>query len=242
MDISKIRVIAFDLDGTLTQHRTKLAEPNISILNKLSEKYHLIMVGAGQASRIFNQMDGYPIDIIGNYGMQFCRYNHETKSLDTVYDEHVSCERESVAERVDALRRQFGFLEYSGNGVEFHDSGCVVFPILGTKADIRDKVAFDPDRSKRRPLYDIVKAAFPEFTTFIGGSSSFDLAPKPFNKYYALDRYCREAGINHDNVVYLGDDYGRGGNDECLYNSDFPFIRVDDYTRLGEYLKEFLDT
>ena len=41
-------------------------------------------------------------------------------------------------------------------------------------------------------------------------------------------------------VVYVGDDYGIGGNDESVYNSDFRFICVDDYTKLDEYLAEFL--
>ena len=101
-------------------------------------------------------------------------------------------------------------------------------------------VAFDPDRAKRKPMYPVVRDAFPDYTVFIGGSSSFDLAPFPYNKYYALDRYCTEYGYDHSEVVYVGDDYGPGGNDEAVYRSDFRFIRVDDYTRFSEYMKEFL--
>ena len=239
-DFSKVKAVAFDLDGTLTQHRTRLAEPNISVLRALQEKYTLLMVGAGKAARIFNQMDGFPIDIIGNYGMQFCRYNGETKNLDTVYDEHVECDRESVSKRIDELRSRFGYTEFKGESVEFHDSGCVTFPLLGTKAEIADKLAFDPDRSRRRPMYPVVKEMFPEFTVFVGGSSSFDMAPHPFNKYYALDRFCRDTGLEHGNIVYVGDDYGPGGNDESVYVSDFAFICVDDYTKLSEYLQPIL--
>ena len=64
------RLICFDLDGTLTQHRTPLGEKNKAVLDKLSKKYKLIMVGAGNAQRIYNQMNGYPVDILANYGMQ----------------------------------------------------------------------------------------------------------------------------------------------------------------------------
>lgn len=238
--MGKTRLIAFDLDGTLTQHKTPLAQPNLGVLDSLGEKYKLLMVGAGMCSRIFRQMNGYPIDIIGNYGMQFCTYNAETKALDKVFDMHAPCDRESVERRITALRERFGYTEYTGDNVEYHDSGCVTFPLLGTKADIAAKLAFDPDRSKRKPLYPAVRDAFPDYTVFIGGSSSFDLAPFPYNKYYALDKYCAEYGYSHDEVVYVGDDYGPGGNDEAVYLSDFTFVRVDDYTRFGEYMREYL--
>lgn len=238
--MGKTRLIAFDLDGTLTQHKTPLAQPNLGVLDRLGEKYKLLMVGAGMCSRIFRQMNGYPIDIIGNYGMQFCTYNAQTKALDKVFDMHAPCDRESVERRITALRERFGYTDYAGENVEYHDSGCVTFPLLGTKADIAAKLAFDPDRSKRKPLYPAVRDAFPDYTVFIGGSSSFDFAPFPYNKYYALDKYCAEYGYSHDEVVYVGDDYGPGGNDEAVYLSDFTFVRVDDYTRFGEYMREYI--
>ena len=238
--MSNVKVIAFDLDGTLTQHKTKLDPVNRAVLEKLAEKYKLIMVGAGAAMRIFNQLDEFPIDVIGNYGLQFGVYNPETKGLDIVRDIRLDCDRESVDARVTELRERFGFTEFAGENVEFHDSGIVTFPILGTKAKQEDKLSFDPDRAKRRKIYQQVIDAFPEYVVFVGGSSSFDMAPKPHNKYHALDLFCTENGYTHDEVVYVGDDYGLGGNDESVYVSDFGFVCVDDYTKLGEYLKEYL--
>ncbi len=235
-----IKLVAFDLDGTLTQHKTKLGEKNRSVLNRLGEKYKLLMVGAGQCMRIFNQMDGYPIDIIGNYGLQYGKYNPETKSLDIQRDEVLPCDRESVDARVTALREKYGMTEFRGESVEYHPSGCVTFAVLGTKALQEDKLAYDPDRSKRRRIYGEVCETFPEYVVFVGGSSSFDMAPKPFNKYYALDLYCKEHGIAHGEVVFVGDDYGMGGNDESVYTSDFGFICVDDYEKLEEAVKELL--
>ena len=64
------RLICFDLDGTLSQHKTLITEEVRTMLDRLSEKYKIMMVGAGNAPRIWNQMGQYPIDIIGNYGMQ----------------------------------------------------------------------------------------------------------------------------------------------------------------------------
>ena len=235
-----IKLVAFDLDGTLTQHKTKLSEKNRSVLDRLAKKYSLLMVGAGQCMRIFNQLDRYPIDVIGNYGLQYGRYDKESGELIIVNDLTFPCDRESVEKRVTMLREKYGFTQFAGENVEFHPSGCVTFPILGTAAKAEDKLAFDPDRAKRRKIYAEVCEVFNEYVVFVGGSSSFDMAPKPYNKYHALDLYCKERGISHDEVVFVGDDYGMGGNDESVYLSDFGFICVDDYQRLEEYLKELL--
>ncbi len=234
------KTIAFDLDGTLTQHRTKLGPENRAVLDKLGERYHLLMVGAGACMRIFGQMNGYPIDIIGNYGMQVSRYDPETKQPVILEDAHAPVNKEAVTAACDAIRKRHGFTEYAGDGVEFHASGMITFPLIGTKAAIEDKLAFDPDRRRRKAFYDEVVAAFPGYTVFIGGSSSFDIAPYPYNKLYALDRYCKENGLSHRDVLYCGDDYGTGGNDEQVYRSDIDFLPVDDYRKLGERLAPLL--
>lgn len=236
-----IKVIAMDLDGTLTQHKTPLSQIQRDTLTKLSRKYKLLMVGAGQVMRIFNQLEQFPIDIIGNYGLQYGVYNPKTKGIDIMRDEVLPCDVAKVTNTINAMRKKYGFTEYAGETVELHPSGCVTFPILGTKAKQEDKLAFDPDRAKRRKIYDEIVEAFSNYCVFVGGSSSFDMAPKPYNKYYALDLYCKEHGLTHDNVVYIGDDYGLGGNDESVYKSDFPYITIDNYLDFPELVKPLLE-
>ena len=240
MDTKKVKLIAFDLDGTLTQHKQPLTGKNLETMYQLAEKYKLVMAGAGQARRVFNQMGQFPIDIIANYGLQFAKYNDRTKDLDMVRNAVVECDRASIEARVTAAREKYGYTDFVGDNVEYHPSGCVTFPLLGTKADPADKLAFDPDRKKRRLIYEEIKSLFPEYNVFVGGSSSFDMAPVPYNKYYALDLYCREHGFSHDEVVYVGDDYGLGGNDESVYLSDIAFICVDDYRQFPELVAELL--
>ncbi len=235
-----IKVIAMDLDGTLTQHKTHLSAEHRAVLTELSKKYKLLMVGAGQVMRIFNQLEKFPIDIIGNYGMQYGKYNSETGEIDIVKDIVANCDKQLVAEKIKYLRNKYGFLEYAGESVEYHPSGCVTFPIIGTKAKQADKLSFDPDRKKRREIYDDVVNTFSDYCVFVGGSSSFDMAPKPYNKYYALDLYCKENGLEHNEVVYIGDDYGLGGNDESVYKSDFNYITIDNYLDFPEKVAALL--
>lgn len=239
-DVKKIKAVAMDLDGTLTQHKTPLSVENREALVRLSERYRLLMVGAGQVMRIFRQLGEFPLDIIGNYGMQYGKYDRDEKALRILRDETAPCDREAVTAKINALREKYGFTEYRGETVEFHPSGCVTFPILGTAAFPEDKLAFDPDRKKRRAIYADVTEVFSDYCVFVGGSSSFDMAPRPFDKCYALDQYCREHGLSHEEVVYIGDDYGQGGNDESVYLSDFPYLTIDDYRTFPEVITPLL--
>ena len=240
MDFAKIKAVAMDLDGTLTQHKQPLTPEVKAALDALGARYKLVMVGAGAARRIFEQLGGYPIDVIGNYGMQYARYDAKVGDIVTVYDHILPVDRDSVGARIEAMREKYGFREYRGESVEYHASGCVTFPILGTRALLEDKLAFDPDRKRRRKIYREVVEAFPEYNVFVGGSSSFDMSPAPYDKYYALDLWAGEEGFSHEEVAYIGDDYGQGGNDESVYLSDFHYITIDDYRTFPEVVAPLL--
>ena len=115
MNKEKIKVIAMDLDGTLTQHKQHMSDRTRETLVALSKKYKLLMVGAGQVYRIFNQLEQFPIDIIGNYGLQYATYNPETRDLDIQRDLTFSCDRESVEKRVTFLREKHGYTQFAGD-------------------------------------------------------------------------------------------------------------------------------
>jgi hypothetical protein len=183
-------------------------------------------------------MDGFPVDIIGYYGMQSSAV---VSGKLTILENHVAAvDRESVLARVESLRCELGLSGYSGDPIEFHASGSLTFPILGTAAPLDMKLAYDPDRRKRRSYYRKVCEAFGDYTVFIGGTSSFDLVPRPYGKLYAIDRYLEAKGLARADVVYFGDDYGMGGNDADVFGSDIEFIRIDDYREFPETARRSL--
>ena len=106
------RLICFDLDGTLSQHKTRIPQESVDLLDNLSRKYKIIMVGAGNAPRIWNQMGQYPIDIIGNYGMQEAVV--KDGELCIVREDTVVPDREMFLEKCAYLRKKYGYAEYYG--------------------------------------------------------------------------------------------------------------------------------
>ncbi len=232
------KLLCFDLDGTLTQHRSKLEKNNALLLDELKRKYALVMVGAGNAPRIYAQMNGYPIDIIGNYGMQEGKtINGEFK----IVREDVSHpDKKFFIKNVQYLREKYGYTQYKGEPIEFHSTGMVTFPLLGTAADISDKLTFDPTRAKRKVLYPEVCEIFKDYTVYIGGSSSFDFSEKKYNKYDAVMRYAKRNGYEKDEILFIGDDFGDGGGDSHIRLGKIDYVEIDDYRKLNEKLAYLL--
>ena len=121
--------------------------------------------------------------------------------------------------------------------MEFHASGMVTFPLLGTKADIEDKIKFDPTREKRKVLYPEVKEIFKDFTVYIGGSSSFDFSGKKYNKYDAIVKYVEQNGYTLEEILYVGDDFGDGGGDSHVRLGGLDYVEITNYLELEEKLK-----
>ena len=232
------KLIAFDLDGTLTQHRSKLENENREVLDALQKKYKVIIVGAGGTERIYAHMQEYPIDIIGNYGMQQSQMINGKFTI--VREITTTPDKAYFLEKAEYLRQKYGYTDYKGDSVEFHTTGMVMFPLLGTKADIADKIAFDPTREKRKVLYPEVLELFPEYTVYIGGSSSFDFTEKKYNKYDAIMAYAKENGYQKEEILYVGDDFGDGGGDSHVRLGGMDYIEITDYKRLKEKLQYLL--
>ena len=155
-------------------------------------------------------------------------------------NEKVDVDKHFFTEQIEYLRKKYGYEKFVGEGIEFHASGMVTFPLLGTKADINDKVAFDPTRAKRKVLYPEVLQIFKDYTVFIGGSSSFDFSPKQYNKYDALVDYAKRHGYEIEEVLYVGDDFGDGGGDSHVRLGGIDYVEITDYTKLGDKLAYLL--
>jgi FAD/FMN-containing dehydrogenase len=50
----------------------------------------------------------------------------------------------------------------------------------------------------------------------IGGTTSIDITKKGVNKAYGIGQLARELKISVENMVYVGDELGKGGNDEVV--------------------------
>ena len=229
------KLICFDLDGTLTQHRSPLAPENRAVLDRLGRRYELVMCGGGNCTRIFKQMRNYPIRILGNYGMEESEVSDGQFRI--VRNVAVPINRDDFQRKTNALRQKYGYTDYWGDALTFHPSGMVTFGLLGTKAPLEKMLAFDPDKAKRRAMLADMTKTFPECAVFIGGTTSFDITPKEYDKYHAVMRYAKEHGFSKEQVLFVGDDLTDGGNDSHIRLYGMDYIQVMDYRKLPDLLR-----
>lgn len=233
------KIFAFDLDGTLTQHKSKIDNKNLLALRQLQHNHVVVIVGAGSCERISKQIYGINLQILGQYGLEFAELD-DKDNLSYIFKHQIPVDRKNVEKKIEFLRKMMGFDYFDGDGVEFHESGVITFPILGTRADLANKIKFDPDRKIRRKLLPKIKEFFSESNVFIGGSSSYDIVPKNFNKYIAIKNFLKNNSFCENDLVYFGDDYGEGGNDEDVYKSNIDFVEINSYEEVSEKIKEWL--
>ena len=232
------KVVAMDLDATLCQHRSPIPEKNLAALKELEKQYKCVMIGAGNAPRIYKQMGNYPINIVSNYGMQLAvAADGNFRIVKAVTN---TVDRKFFREKTDELRRKYGYTKYDGEPLEFHASGMVTFGLLGTTPSAEHKIAFDPDRKKRRAMYPEVCKIFKDFSVYIGGSTSFDFAGKQYNKYDATLSWAKDRGYTLDDIVFIGDDFADGGGDSHVRIKGMDHIVITDYKNFANAVQVLL--
>ena len=239
VDGRRKKVVAMDLDATLCQHRSPVPWKNLKALEALQAAgYTCVMSGAGNAPRIYGQMGEFPVSIVGNYGMQ----EAEVRDGQLVIVRAVTNKVDEAffREKTDYLRKKYGYTEYEGKPLEFHASGMVTFGLLGTAPSAEHKVAFDPDRRKRRAMYPEVCEIFKDYSVYIGGSTSFDFAGKENNKYDATLDWARRHGFELDDIVFIGDDFADGGGDSHVRIKGMDHIVINNYRNFADAVSVLL--
>jgi hydroxymethylpyrimidine pyrophosphatase-like HAD family hydrolase len=143
-------------------------------------------------------------------------------------------DREFFRTATDKLRAKDGYTRYEGEPLEFHASGMVTFGLLGTSPAAEHKIAFDPDKKKRRAMYKEVCEVFKDFSVYIGGSTSFDFAGKQYNKYDATLAWAKDHGYELDDIVFIGDDFADGGGDSHVRIKGMDRIVITDYRNFAD--------
>lgn len=235
------KIIAFDVDGTLTASKTLITDSMAGLIKKLIQKKMVISIAGGSFNQLQMQFlppflkDDSILPYIKNFtllptsGSQRYEYNEANKKWEMTDKE--SMPRDAKERAMKLLEEVIIDPQYEippnphGKIIEDRDTQ-ITFTPNGQQASVAIKLAFDPDRRKREKIVAMLEPKLSELTLLINGTSSIDILPKGFNKAVGLMRFLNKAGYKKEDVVFIGDGIFPGGNDYSLYEAGFDTIPV----------------
>lgn len=229
------KLVAFDLDGTLALSKQPLDDDMAERIADLLDVCLVDIISGGDwpqfekqvVSRLPGRAKLANLFIQPTTGTKLYRWSGDWKP---VYAELFSAdERHEIETALDDAVKAEGLDEGQTWGDRIEDRGSqITFSGLGQEAPLIAKNNWDADRSKREALQKRLRAALPDLSINIGGSTSIDITRKGVDKQYGLTKLLPVAGVGKEEVLFVGDAIFPGGNDYPAKEMGLDTIKVDE--------------
>ncbi len=219
------RVVVFDLDGTLAESKQPMTAAMGDALGRLLKKIPVAIMSGGGWHQFEKQFfpalpPGTPEDRLYIFpaGASAC-YVHRQGQWHPQYDHSFTPDvKEKILEALDESMTEVHFEQPEHIwGEQTEDRGGeITFSALGQDAPLSEKEQWDPEGSKRRPLYEALKRRLPELAIGLNATTSIDITPHGIDKAYGINRLVELTGIPVGEMLYVGDALEEGGNDSVV--------------------------
>lgn len=243
------KLIAFDVDGTLSLSRSTIDTEMAGLLKKLLEIKKVGIITGGAFTDIKRQV----LDIIGenenrnknlillptNGG---CLWTFDSEWQEISSNNLSNQEKQKIIQAIKEVDQADPELKDNVNyGREIQDRGSqITYAALGENAPLNVKYTWDPDLKKRIKLQQILKEKLPEFEVKIGGKTSIDITPKGMDKAYAIKKIMDYLKLGKDEILFIGDAVYENGNDYPVFKFGIDTIRVTDQEETKKVINEIL--
>ncbi len=229
------RLVAFDLDDTLTPSKSPISPEMAEALTALLADVPVCIISGGQLEQFTSQVtDRLALDddarsrlhLMPTCGTRYYRF--AGSELEEVYAHDLTAEERAAA--TDALEqeaRRLGLWEEETWGPVLEDRGSqITFSALGQQAPLEAKRSWDPTGEKKERLRAAVAPLLPELEVRSGGSTSVDITRQGVDKAYGMTRLAEHTGIDLADMLFIGDRLDEGGNDYPVKALGVPCLEV----------------
>jgi len=215
-----IKLIVYDLDGTLAESKTSLDAKMSALLHDLLGVAKVAVISGGDWPQFEKQVLSHlpqderlvNLSILPTCGTKFFRYNGGWKKLYS--EDFTTDEKEKIVSSLEKAVGQAGFKAAKVWGEVIEDRGSqITFSALGQQAPLEEKDKWDPDYVKRKKIKAILDALIPDFSVRMGGATSIDVTKPGIDKAYGIRKLRDILGISLKEMVFIGDALFPGGND-----------------------------
>ena len=244
-----LRVVAFDLDDTLTVSKSKIDQHMADLLGELLARRDVCIITGGTFEQIEAQVLQYLhapagrltyLHIMPTCGTRY--YAWENGAWHRRYAEDL---RESEKVRIVSVltegAKRLGFWEPNPWGEIIEDRGSqITYSALGQAAPAEAKYEWDRDGSKKRKLRDYAAERLPDLEVRVGGTTSVDITRKGIDKAYGIKRLIEQLNVSPDQLLFIGDRLGEGGNDYPVRALGVRWLEVTRWQDTARYVRGLL--
>jgi len=215
-----IKLIVFDLDGTLAESKSPLDAVMAARLHDLLNIVKVAVISGGDWPQFEKQLlSNLPQDqclvnlsILPTCGTKFFQYAGEWKKIYS--EDFTAAEKKKIVSSLEKAVGAAGFKVERVWGEVIEDRGSqITFSALGQQAPLAEKDKWDPDFAKRKKIKSILDTFIPEFSVRLGGTTSVDVTKHGIDKAYGIRKLRDFLGISLKEMVFIGDALFPGGND-----------------------------
>ena len=246
-----VRVLAFDLDGTLAESKSAITPRMAGLLVRLLDEVQVCIISGGAfpqfQAQVLDHLDAAPeqlarLNLMPTNGTRY--YLYRDGAWKEVYAEELP--EQTKREVVDVLAqgaKTLGLWEEYTWGDIIEDRGSqITFSALGQRAPVPAKTAWDPDGSKKERLRAWAAERLPGLEVRSGGSTSVDVTAEGIDKAYGMRKLMAELAVGMDDILFVGDRLDPQGNDHPVRAMGIRSVPVAGWQDTADFVQKWLES
>lgn len=240
-----VKAVVFDLDDTLAASKSEMDPTMTSALITLLGHVDVCIISGGRFEQFEAQALKHlvaPSDVLEHlHLMPTCgtrSYDWQKDHWQLLYAEDLTADQKQRAMSVlETGAKSLGLWSTDTWGDILEDRGSqITFSALGQAAPVAEKMAWDPDGSKKRALQAYAAERLPDLEVRSGGSTSVDITKQGIDKAYGIGKLLAELKLEKSDLLFLGDRLDPSGNDYPVLAAGVACISVHDWHQTLEFV------
>ena len=222
-NISKKKLFIFDLDGTLTESKSRitpkmagllellLADKKVAVISggKFNQFKKQLLAGSKISKRAYSNLTAFPTNSTSHYVFK----NNKWVKM---YEEKLSLK--AISEIINSLKELQKSSIYvkpqQAYGKMIENRGTQIsFSATGQSAPLVVKRMWNKFSNSRAEYINFLKKKLKNFAIKSAGLTSIDINHKGIDKSYGVKKILKELNIRKTDAVFIGDAFYSGGND-----------------------------
>lgn len=233
------KLIAFDLDDTLAISKAAISDRMSGLLVKLLDSYDVCIISGGKVEQfhiqVIDRIEATPqhftrMHLMPTCGTRYYQYDKAKNDWQLQYAEDLSdAEKKEIIDVLESSARELGLWPENPAGEVIEDRNSqVTYSALGQKATPEDKYAWSEKHAEAKlQLRQLVADRLPNLEVRLGGSTSVDVTRIGIDKAYGMQKLMAATGLKKEEILFIGDKLGEGGNDYPVKAMGIDTIQVD---------------